>query len=33
MFFSTGMTLETHSVYQQGRMNPASSSHSTSSLT
>jgi hypothetical protein len=25
-FFSTGTMLETHFVYQQGRMNPASSS-------
>jgi hypothetical protein len=31
-FFSTGMMLETHSMYWQGQMNPVASSRSTSSL-
>jgi hypothetical protein len=32
VLFSTGTILETHSTYQQGQMNPVSSSHSPSSL-
>jgi hypothetical protein len=32
-FFSMGTILESHSTYRQGQVNPASSSHFTSSLT